>query len=139
MEEHDRRKLVAAQAPCQTPDSSDAFSELAALVAPHLDGGRIQSCKLVRWIKRRVGKVVVELQATHQPSSTLTISYDLLPRVVEYTSISEHLASLRHGNKVAKRSNTVLPWHRGLLPLSSINCTLVSDAYYLVPITWDNI
>ena len=64
MEEHDRRKLVAAQAPCQTPDSSDAFSELAALVAPHLDGGRTQSCELVRWIKRRVGKVVVELQVT---------------------------------------------------------------------------
>ena len=40
------------------------FSELVACVLPHLDNGRIHSCELVRWYKRRREKLVVEIKAT---------------------------------------------------------------------------
>jgi hypothetical protein len=115
-----------------------ATTEFLILLMAALRAGPVSSRKRGRLVEEEEFSVgsglhdravpVVELQATHQPSTTLTVSHDALLRVMEDTSISEHLTSLRHGNKVAKRSNTVLPWHQGLLPLSSIDCNLLSDA-----------
>ncbi len=63
MENRTGIKHAASLTPDHAKDFSGDFSELAACVLPHLDSGRIQSCELVRWIKRRREKLVVELEA----------------------------------------------------------------------------
>src|SRR5712691_7744891 len=54
---------VAPQASGQAKNFTWDFSQLAACVLPHLHSGHARSCELVRWIKRRREKFVVEIEA----------------------------------------------------------------------------
>jgi hypothetical protein len=102
-----------------------AATELLILVKTALRAGTVSSRKRGRLVEEEELSVgsgthdgavpVVECQAAHEPSSALIVSHDPLFRVVKYTSISKHLTSLRHGNQVTKRSNSVLSGHQGLL------------------------
>ena len=56
-------ELVAPKASSQAEIFTWDFSQLAACVLPHLASGHARSCELVRWIKRRRRKLVVEIEA----------------------------------------------------------------------------
>src|SRR2546425_4522099 len=62
-------ELVAPQAPSQAENFTWDFSQLAACVLPHLAGGQARSCELVRWIKRKPRKLVVEIEAGDAPEN----------------------------------------------------------------------
>ena len=55
-------ELVAPQASSKAKDFTWDLSQFAACVLPHLDSGHARSCELVRWIKRRRKKLVIEIE-----------------------------------------------------------------------------
>src|SRR5437899_2385706 len=62
-------ELVTPQASSKAENLTSEFSQLAACVLPHLDCGHARSCELVRWIKRKLRKLVVEIEAGDAPEN----------------------------------------------------------------------